>query len=336
MTGRVGIQEVARAAGVSVTTVSHALNGRGKVSAGTRERVARVAEGLGYRPNRVATALRSRRTGVLGFVSDEIASTPFAGRIVLGAQDAAAELDVILMVVNSNRHPEVERRQIETLRAQQADGLLYATMVHRRVRAPDGFGGGPVVLVNAADGDSPVSSIEPDEHRVGVDAARLLLDHGHRRIVHLTIDDPGPATTGRAAGYREAITAAGLVPRVVTVRPDGDAAAGRAALRRALEQDPSTSAVFAFNDQMAMGVYQVAAEAGLRIPDDLSVVGVDNLELVAGQLLPSLTTFELPHYEMGRWAVRQAVARLSAPDLPVERIRLDCAIVTRRSVVRPV
>lgn len=336
MTGPVGIQEVARAAGVSVTTVSHALNGRGKVSADTRERVARVAEDLGYRPNRVASALRSRRTGVLGFVSDEIASTPFAGRIVLGAQDAAAELDVILMVVNSNRHADVERRQIEALRAQQADGLLYATMVHRRVRAPGGFGSAPVVLVNATDADAPVPSIEPDEHQVGVDAARLLLDHGHRRIAHLTIADPGPATDGRAVGFGDAMVAASIAPRVVVVRPDADAAAGRAAFRRALEQDPSTSAVFAFNDQMAMGVYQVAAERGLRIPEDLSVVGVDNLELVAGQLLPPLTTFELPHYEMGKWAVRQAVRRLADPDLPVERLRLDCSIVARRSVGRRV
>lgn len=331
---RVGIHDVARAAGVSTTTVSHALNGRGKVSAATRQRVQRIAQDLGYEPNRVATALRSRRTGILGFVSDEIATTPFAGRIVLGAQDAAAALGVTLMVVNSNRHPEIEDRQIEVLRAQQVDGLLYATMFHRTVTVPPNLGRTPVVLVNAETGDPSVPSIAPDEYGVGVAATRLLLDAGHRRIAHLTIDEPGFGADGRIAGYREALRDAGLEQHVVRVPGPADAAAGREALRRALIQDREITAVFVFNDLMGMGVYQVAAEQGLRVPDSLSIVGVDNLELIAGQLLPGLTTFELPHYEMGRWAVGEAIRRLDDPPAPAAPVLSSCPLIARQSVCR--
>lgn len=333
MRARVGIHDVARAAGVSATTVSHALSGRGKVSAETRVRVVLVAKDLGYEPNRLASALRNRRTGVLGFVSDEIASTPFVGRIVLGAQDAAASRDVTLMVVNSNRSAVVEQRQIEMLRSQQVDALLYARMFHRVVDTPT-FGTAPVVLVNSEDPDVSVSSISPDEFHVGMDATHVLLDAGHRRIAHITIDEPGPAVDRRHAGYRAAMDAAGLLPHVVRSTGPADARAGRRGLEQTLEESPSTTAVFAFNDPMAMGVYQSAALHGLRVPDDLSVVAVDNLELIAAQLLPALTTFELPHYEMGRWAVTTAMRRLDDPEEPVDVMRIRCHMVSRGSVAR--
>lgn len=334
-TGRIGIQHVAQAAGVSATTVSHALNGRGKVSPVTRARVERIALELGYEANRIASALRRRRSDVLGFVSDEIASTPFAGRIVLGAQDAAAAAGMTLMMVNSNRRPEVERRQIEVLHAQQVDGLIYATMFHRPVAAPAPVAGRPVVLVNAVDEAAAVPSVAPDEYGVGVAATRLLVEAGHSRIAHLTIAVGGLGVDGRIAGYRAVMEAEGLHPHVVPVGATADAAAGRLALERALEQDPGVSAAFVFNDPMAMGVYQAAAARGRSVPGDLSVVSVDNLELIAGQLDPGLTTFELPHYEMGQWAVEQAVRRIQVPSLPLETVRMPCVVVVRRSLGAP-
>ena len=332
MSGRIGIHEVARAAGVSTTTVSHALNGRGKVSPGTRERVRKVAQELGYRPNRIASALRNRRTGVIGFVSDEIATTPFAGRIVLGAQEAAAERGMTLMVVNSNGDPEVEQHQIEALQAQQVDALLYATMFHRLVSVPTGIAGTPLVLVNSANPAADVPSVGPDEYAAGATATRLLLEAGHRRVVHLTIDEPGLGSDGRMAGYSDVLRDAGLASHVVAVPGPGDARAGRRALRRAFEEQPDLTAVFAFNDPMAMGVYQVAAERGLRIPADLSVVGIDNLEVIAAQLRPGLTTLELPHSAMGRWAVETAARLLEQPGEPVERALIVAPPVQRSSV----
>lgn len=336
MADRIGIHEVAAAAGVSTTTVSHALNDRGKVSPGTRERVRRVAQELGYRPNRIASALRNRRTGVLGFVSDEIATTPFAGRIVLGAQEAAAERGQTLMVVNSNGDPEVERHQIEALLAQQVDALLYATMFHRVVTAPAAAARIPLVLVNATDPTSAVPSVAPDERAAGRAATQVLLEAGHRRIVHLTLTDRREAVDRRVAGHAAAMEEAGLAPRVVRVPGPGNAEAGRRAMRQALDEQPDLTAVFAFNDPMSMGVYQIAYERGLRIPDLLSVVSVDNLEIVAAELRPGLTTLELPHAAMGRWAVEEAGRLLAGAHEPVERALLEAPLVRRDSVARVV
>lgn len=336
MAKRVGILDVADAAGVSMTTVSHALSGRGQVSEATRERVRRVADELGYAPNRIASALRRQRSGIVGFVSDEIATTPFAGRVVLGAQDAAAERDLLLVVVNSNGDRDVEIRQIRALLAQQVDAIVYAKMFHQPVRLPDALGTIPTVLVDAVDVDSPAPSIVPDEQGIGELATRHLLEAGHEHIVHVTIDDPGPGHDGRIAGYREAMAQRGLKGRVVSVPGIADAAAGRAALPEVLRRAPDTTAVVCFNDQMAMGVYQVAATLGLEVPGDLSVVGVDNFEPVAAELLPGLTTVALPHYEMGRWAVAAASDLLESAVVPAPvRVRFACELVERGSVAPP-
>ncbi len=328
-----GIRAVAEAAGVSVTTVSHALNGRGKVSPATRDRVQQAAKQLGYAPNRVASALRSQSTHIVGLVSDEVATTPFAGRIVLGAQQAAAELDMTLMVVNDNYDAAIERRQIDVLLAHQVDAIVYATMFHRPVTTPDLPSSVPVVLVNAEDPERPTPGYVPDEFRTGVDATRVLLEAGHRRVSHLTIDAPGYPTEGRAAGYRSAMAAAGLPTHIVAVRDRIAATAGREALVRALAERPDLTAVFCFNDPMAMGVYQVAVDRGIDIPRSLSVVSVDNLEIIAAELRPSLTTLALPHYEMGRLAVLEAVRRLRAEEQSEgEVVRLECRLVQRESV----
>ena len=148
---RIGISDVARLAGVSATTVSHALSGQGKVSPQTRLRVEEVASQLGYAPNRIASALRRQRSGIIGFVGDEVATTPFAGQLVLGAQDAAAEAGFLLMMVNSNRDAEVELGQIRALLAHQVDGIVYAKMYHREVEVPAVLGQLPVVIADAYD-----------------------------------------------------------------------------------------------------------------------------------------------------------------------------------------
>lgn len=330
---RVGIHDVARAAGVSTTTVSHALNGRGQVSAATRSRVERAAVELGYSPNRIASALRRQRTGVIGFVSDEIATTPFAGRILLGAQDASAELGTLLMVVNSNGDAEVERAQIGALLAQRVDAIVYATMSHRRSVVPTLLANVHTVLVNTFDPESELVSVVPDEERIGYTATRRMLDAGHRSLVHLTIEQPGPAVERRQLGYERALAEVGAEPAVVRVGGRANAAAGREALRRAVAAHPDLTGVVCFNDLMAMGVYQVAEiELDLPIPERLSVIGVDNLETVAAQLQPGLTTVALPHYEMGRWGLARAAALAADRAVPVEQTLLPGPLVERDSV----
>ncbi|MEO7015440.1 MAG: LacI family DNA-binding transcriptional regulator [Leifsonia sp.] len=334
MTKRVRISDVAKAAGVSPTTVSHALSDQGVLNEKTRENIKRVASEMGYAPNRIASALRLQRTGVIGLVSDEIATTPFAGKIILGAQDAAAERGLLLMLVNSNRDQAVEDRQIASLIAQQVDAIVYARMSHQLVTLPPRLLELPTVIVDGEDPDGVAPCVVPDEKQIGRTATEWLIEAGHRRIVHLSIVDSGPARDGRLAGYREVMAEHGLDPFEVLADSPANARAGRASFTEAMTRVPDLTAVFAFNDAMAMGVYQVAARRNLKVPDDVSVVGVDNLEVIAGQLLPGLTTVSLPHYEMGRWAIEQLSA-MTTEQMPLTnppKVKLACSLIERGSV----
>lgn len=337
MTKRVRISDVAHSAGVSVTTVSHALSGQGNLSGSTRERVQRVASELGYVPSRIATALRLQRSGIVGFVSDEIATTPFAGRIVLGAQEAAAERSMLLMVVNSNSDDTVENQQIMSLLDQQVDAIVYARMSHTLVSLPTALRQIPTVTVDAETVDGAGPWVVPDEVGIGRTATERLIAAGHRRIVHLSVEESVPSSQGRVAGYRESMEEHGLEPIVVSAPGPADARAGREAFARAIAAQSDLTAVFSFNDPMALGVYQAAAERGLDVPRDLSVIGVDNLEVISAQIRPGLTTVGLPHYEMGRWAIERLSELIGNDDWSQDRtqIRLPSRLIERDSVATP-
>jgi len=334
MAGRVTIKDVAEAAAVSVTTVSHILNevaGK-RISPETRRRVVDAAERLGYAPNDLARGLRLQRSNTIGFVSDEIATTPFAGRIILGAQEAAAARGLLLLMLNTGGDPELERKEIEVLLQRQVDGVLYAAMSHRVVRLPDGLGTVPTVLLDCRSDDLTVASVVPDEVQGGYTATRAVLDHGHRRVGLVNNSEAIPATGGRLAGYRRALDEAGVAfdPGLV-VTDLCDTAGGYRAARTILRRDPRPTALFCFNDRMAMGAYRAAAELGLSIPGDLSVIGFDNQELICDGVFPGLTTVALPHYEMGARAVELLLDKAS----PAPHEQLRCPLVTRASVASP-
>jgi len=337
MSKRVGIREVAAAAGVSVTTVSHSLSGGGQLSDATRERVRSVAESLNYMPNRLASGLRSKRSGIIGFVSDEISTTPYAGRVLLGAQEAAAENDQVLMIVNTNSNARLEDRSIDALLQHSVDGIIYARMYHQAVQLPDSLAGVPLVLLDAYTDRPDLSSVVPDEEGAARTAMAHLLNAGHRRIGYLGNVDDIPATHGRLAGYRAALAEHGLdVDDALVTTGDATTAPGRDAASRLLALSDPPTALFCFNDRMAMGAYQASQIAGLGIPDDLSIVSIDNFELLADALLPGLTSIALPHYEMGRWAVERLAAELAGgADSEPRQIRMPCPLVLRQSVGPP-
>lgn len=338
MAAKVSIKDVARRAGVSATTVSHVLNevaGK-RVSEDTRERVQRAAGELGYVPNGVARSLRLQRSQILALISDELATTPYAGQVILGAQEAASKHGWLMMLVNSGGDPAVEAAEITALRQRQVDGFLYATMFHREVEVAEPLRGLPTVLLDARTADPAFPSVVPDEVQGGRTATQALVDAGHTRIAFATNVDDIPATAGRLEGYLAALADAGLAPGPGFVHAEESSTQGGLRAGRALlDLDPRPTAIFCFNDRMAMGVYHAAAERGLRIPHDLSVVGFDNQELIADGLQPGLTTVALPHYEMGAWAVDALVRRIEAPDTAAEQVRLGCPLVTRGSVAAP-
>ncbi|MGY4859248.1 substrate-binding domain-containing protein [Cryobacterium sp. AP23] len=272
-------------------------------------------------------------------MSDDIATTPFATRVVLGAQDAAADRGQLLVVVNSNNDRAIESKQISRLLTAQIDAVVFARMFHQGAWAlPHELHGIPTALVDTTDQLGVIPSIAPDENQIGRLATETLLAAGHTRIAHLTVSAAGRSSAGRQAGYTEAMMAAGLEPRVFTGGDPGTSATGRAAFAAMLGAGADdVTAVFCFNDPMAMGIYQGAIRAGVSIPDDLSVVSVDDFVPIAAALLPGLTTVSLPLYEMGRWGVETALALLDSTeplDLPLET-RMPGTLVTRQSVSTP-
>ncbi len=322
--------DVARAAEVSASTVSRVLAGvDAGIPHGTRDRVLRIAQEMGYRRNAIAVGLKRNATDTIGFVSDVIASTPHAGAMVQGSQDAAWERGKVLLLMNSGGDPEVEERAILTMLDRRVDGIIYATMYHQYRDVPELLDLVPTVLldIRAPRGNHP--SVTPDEFAGARQATSHLVGLGHQRIGFVTSSADIPAAHERIAGYRGALMDAGLEFDQTLVAADidefdGGVRAGGAIIDRC----PDVTAMFCFNDRMAAGAIRAARVARRRVPDDLSVVGIDNQELVALMTDPPLSTFQLPHYKMGRWAVETlldapTVARRVEHRIPLEFVQRE-------------
>ena len=334
---KIGISDVAAAAGVSISTVSVVLNNveSARVHPETRERIWHAANDLGYVPNSLARGLRLQRSDIIGFISDSVATTPYAGNMILGAQEAARASGRLLMAVDTRGDASVEEAALTSLLQLQVDGVLYAAMYHQRLSVPEQVAKTLTVLVNADTEDPAISSVVPDEVGGVRMAVSELLAHGHRRIGYVGSRERIIATPMRQRAFRATMRRAG-----VQVPPDWVAAemttayGGYQAALRLLKRDDRPTALFCFKDTMALGVYQAAHELGIRIPDELSVVGFDNLELIAANALPGLTTVSLPHYEMGAWAADQLVAQITDPGTAPKQIKM-LGRLHRRDSVRP-
>ena len=182
----VGIRDVAAAAGVSVTTVSHVLNDtpHTRTSDDTRNRVKAAAEELGYQPNRLARGLRIQASGMVGLITEEIATTPHAGKIILGAQEEASRQNLMLAIINSSLNPSVEigSAEVRAFLDRQADGVIYATVYHDEVNPPEEMLGIPAVLIGARDSRGEIPSFMPDERAGAASVVDMLVAAGHKRI----------------------------------------------------------------------------------------------------------------------------------------------------------
>jgi LacI family transcriptional regulator len=334
------IKDVASLAGVSTTTVSLVLNdvpGK-RINSETRARVKVAAEELSYRPNRVAQGLRLQRTHTFGFISDAIGATPYAGLTILGAQRTAAANGSLLMFMNSGLDPELEDKEIRALLDRRVDGIVYASDYHRRVTLPPSLRRTMAVLVDAFTDDPSIPSVVPDEFGGALTAVRELVAHGHREIAFLNNQEDIPATGLRLAGFKSGLAENDIAfsPERV-IRDEPISAGGYRAATVLLGRPDRPTALFCFNDRMAMGAYQAAADLGLRIPDDISIIGYDNQENIADGLRPGLTTLALPHFEMGQWAVQALIELVdSGVQHPIhEPLTLPCPLVRRASVGSP-
>lgn len=333
-TGRPTIVDVGRHVGVSATTVSLVLSNQDtKISSATRQRVLDAVRELGYRPNRAAQGLRSGRTQTLGFVTDEIAVQPFSGPTVSGIHDVAWEQHSLLLMVNTTRNPSRIRAAVEDLVDRQVDGLIFAAIGTREIALPDLVHKVPTVLVNAFASDGDLPAILPDEHAGGRAAVEHVLALGHEHIAYLTGRENAWATKARHRGYLDGLAAAGLDAADHPIlsgnyRIDS----GYELTLRAMSATPRPTALLCGNDQMATGAYIALARLGLRVPDDVSVVGYDD-EPLAADLRPALTTVRIPFYEMGRMAAQHTFA--GTVDALPPMTYLSCPLVARASTAPP-
>lgn len=328
------MKDVARQAGVSQATVSYVINNSAgeSIPPDTRERVLTAVRALDYRPNNAARHMRTQRSNFVGFVTDVIATTPFAGAIIKGAQDAARARGQILLLVNTEGQPEIESQAIESLLEHRVAGIIYATMYHRRAAPPANLAAAPAVLLDCFSDDPSLSSVVPDEAGGGQAATEALLRKGHQRIGFINDRETVPATLGRLLGYQQALAAHGLAfdPDLVRVS-SSDAHGGYDAALALFNQPQHPTALFCYNDRMAMGAYDALRKLNLSIPADVAVVGFDNQENIAEALHPGLSTMQLPHYQMGQWALEQLFEQ-ALTGQPAVHARLECSYVERESV----
>ncbi|MEL4358950.1 MULTISPECIES: LacI family DNA-binding transcriptional regulator [unclassified Luteococcus] len=325
--------EVAALAGVSRTAVSLVLNGRadGVISAENQAAVRAAAEELGYRPNSVARSLRSAATHTIGVVTDSIASGSYGGAMISGATDVAAQRGYLLLAIDSHQDRGLETEAVDVLRARQCDALLFAAEGLQPWEPPAGFLAEKCLLLNAFDPQGRVPGVVSDEVAGGRRATELLLAAGHRQITYLTGTEEVTANGRRIEGHRAALAVAGARSRLV--RSGWEISDGLAVGTQVLDVAEPPTAIMCANDRVAMGVFLAAARQGLRIPEDLSVVGYDDDPNVAPQL--GLSTVLLPHREMGELAATLLLDLLQGKEIPTGEIAVHSPAVSRASVAPP-
>lgn len=329
---RVTITDVARTAGVSVATVSKVVNGRYGVSPATAERVREVIDELGYSSSLVARSLRSTRTGVVGILVADF--EPFSAEILKGLAAAANGSGYELLAWSGYSGDEGregwESRSLNQLAGTLIDGAVLVTPT-----VGDAESTIPVVAVDPHSGPSGLPTIDSDNFHGALLAMEHLLAQGHRRIGFLAGRPGLQSAEERERGYREALERAGIGFDPDLVRLGGyreETADGAAREMLTLADRPT--AVFAANDMTALRTMKVAADLGLRVPADLSVVGFDNVPESA-LASPPLTTIAQPLHDMGAQAFRMLHTLLEGGELPEPHLRLPTTLVVRGSTQSP-
>ncbi|WP_454697820.1 LacI family DNA-binding transcriptional regulator [Arthrobacter humicola] len=328
----VTLREVAEAAGVSTATVSLVINKKknARIAEQTRQRVKDAIRQLGYRPNAMAKTLVSGTSRFIGLVADGVATTPFAGQIIHGAQDEAWKHGYALLIANTEGNRDLETDAIAMMLEYKVRGILYSTWFHRPTVVPETLREADFVLVNCFSPEPGAArAVVPDEEQGGKSATEILLRGGHRRIAFINATTPAPARDGRLQGYKDALESAGIPfdpELVLEAYPDQEG--GYGATEELLKRN--VAAVYCYNDRMAMGLYDGLRENGLSIPDDMAVVGFDNQEVIAAHLRPPLSTVSLPHYELGAAGVRMLLGLDEASSDAA--VKILCPAVERASV----
>ncbi len=332
------LRDVARVAGVHAATASRALNPetRRLVNSETAQRVLRAAESLGYQPNPIARTLKTAKSRTIGLVIPDL-TNPLFPPIVRGIEEVLGPAGYSAGIVNTDNDSDREKAQVESLRSRQVDGLIVATArLHHPLLETLHQQGVKMVLVNRRiEGlDSP--SITPDDETGVTLAVRHLVELGHRRIAHLA--GPQSTSTGvvRARAFQRALQESGLTPdpSLVLECPYWSEDCGARGLRELMDRGTPFTAVVAGNDLIALGCYDLLTERGLSCPEDLSVVGFNDMPFV-DKLRPPLTTVAVPHHQVGAEAARMLLEALHQPQRLSRSVLLPLTLSVRGSTAPP-
>ena len=330
----VTLRDVARVAGVHPATVSRALNEetRALVNEETARRVLKAADELGYRPNPIARGLKTNRSYTIGVLIPDL-TNPLFPPILRGIEDRLETAGYTPLTANTDNDPERELLDSQAMRARQVDGIIAAT-ARRDHRLHDALleAGTELVLVNRRQPQLPVSSATADD-RMGMRlAVEHLLSLGHSRIAHLA--GPLDYSTGldRHESFHETMRAAGVEPdpELVLVAEAFTEREGARLCRQLMAEGRQFTAVAAANDLLALGCYDVFAEQGVHCPEQISVIGFNDMPFAA-RFKPPLTTIHIPHYEIGKAAAELMLERLHDGDSPPREVRLEPSLVVRGS-----
>jgi len=326
----VTIQDVAKAAGVSISTISRVLNEKGDVSTETYEKVQQVITELGYTSSLAARGMRSHRTNVIGLVMPDVASS-YCVEVMQGVNHVIAQHDYDLLIytkgdVRKFHSSDQGQRHVMLLNGSVTDGVIVVAP-STSIVCP----GSPIVTIDPNGIDPNCPAVIATNYEGSLTAMRYLTGLGHRCIAHITGRLELVSAVRRMEGYQDGLTAAGIPLREELFQVGDyttEVAADCARALLALKERPT--AIFAANDMSAIGVYQAAQEAGLRIPEDLSVVGFDNIH-DAALLTPSLTTIDQHISEMGALATEMLIRLIEGIPLDRDLVEIDAQLVIRNS-----
>lgn len=329
------LTDVARRAGVSPMTVSRVVHGSPVVSAELRARVEEALAETGYLPNALARSLRAGRTGTIALLLPDM-TNPFFTTLAQGVETAAREAGVTMFLANSDEDEDEEQRLVRVLVQRQVDGLLIV---------PAGTGaasirlcrerGVHVVLVDRRPANGDVDIVRADSEAGSLELGRLLVSLGHRYTAVLSGPSSVPTAVDRVAGFRRALVDEAGLPEPLVVYGAFTIESGHAMATEAMGASPRRTALFAANNFIAIGVLHALDELGLSVPEDVAVVGFDDLP-EAMVTFPFLTVAAQPAFEEGRRAVAVLLARLADPARPPQVIVLPTRLLVRRSSGGPI
>jgi DNA-binding LacI/PurR family transcriptional regulator len=330
--GKPTITDVARRAGVSKSLVSLVMRGADHVSPERRQAVNKAAAELGYRPNAMARSLVQRRTHLVGVMVSDL-HNPFFADVVAGIQEQAARTGYKVLVNSGNRAAAREADAMETLLQLRADGIILGSPVLDDEVIARASREVPIVLVGREAHGPAVDSVTNDDRAGAEVAVEHCVSLGHRRIAHID-GGHGAGAPARRHGYEAAMKRLGLGDLVSVVSGTYTEEGGHTGCLLLLAQKPRPTAIFAANDLAAIGALNAIEESGLKVPDDVSLVGYDNTSLAALRHI-SLTTIHQPRLEMGQLALSTLLERIDQDREEPRRVVLSPSLVVRASTAPP-